>query len=55
VALLNKPEKQFFTLRYEQGLSQQEVARQLGITRRNVRTKENKLRQRLKKHLKNNI
>jgi RNA polymerase sigma factor (sigma-70 family) len=52
VATLPEPKRAFFDLRYRQGLSQQQVAKHLGATRRKVRTLEKQLRRELKKSLK---
>lgn len=43
--------RDFYTLRYQQGLPQEEVARRLGVSRRQVRRQEDTLRRELKKFL----
>ena len=42
---LTEPTRRLHALRYEQGLSQDDAARTLGLSRQNVRTLEQKLRQ----------
>lgn len=45
-------ERQFIKLRFEEGMSQAQVAKELGVTRRWVRTQEETARRGLERHLK---
>lgn len=52
VQALTDPEKTVFALRYQQGLGQRDVAAEMGLSRKRVRTIEGRLRQALHAHLK---